>query len=176
MEESHTLIPVITAPRIKGAVKALAGAISRDYAGKDPLIVCILKGSFIFCADLVREITVPVEMDFMGMRSYGMSSRTSGFVRVTKELDADAAGRNVIVVEDIVDTGGTLRHLLDLLRDRNPASIKICALVDKRKKGEKPPVDYLGFRKGKAFLVGYGLDFGERFRNLKGLYRISGVR
>ncbi len=170
---SHRLIPAITAPRIKRAVKALARAISKDYLGKEPVVVCILKGSFIFCADLIREITIPVKIDFIGMKSYGAATRSSGVVHVTKDLEVDIRGKDVIVVEDIVDTGGTMKHILNLLKEKRPATVKVCALVDKRKTWVRPSVDYLGFRQGRAFLVGYGLDIGERYRQLKGLYRIG---
>ncbi len=176
MRESHRLIPVIDAALIRRTVRRLGRTIDREYKGKDPVVVCILKGSFIFCADLVRELSIPLEIDFIGVKSYGSSTRSSGFVRVTKELDVDVSGRHVLVVEDIADTGRTLRYLLGLLVDKHPASIRVCALVDKRRRGTDPPVDYLGFRLGKVFLVGYGLDYAERFRHLEGLYRISGVR
>lgn len=168
-------MPAIGATRIKKAVGRLARAIRRDYMRKSPIIICILKGSFVFCADLIREIKLHVEIDFIGVKSYGASTRSTGSVRVTKELEANLAGKDVVVVEDIVDTGGTLRHLLKILKEKRPASIRLCALVDKRKKGSQPEVDYLGFRMGKAFLVGYGLDLNEKYRQLNGLYRIETV-
>jgi hypoxanthine phosphoribosyltransferase len=116
-----------------------------------------------------------VEIDFIGLKSYGSSFRSSGNVRITKKLEANLEGKDIIVVEDIVDTGGTLKRLIKVLKKKKPASIRICALVDKRDKGSRPGVDYLGFRMGKAFLVGYGLDLGEKYRQLKGLYRIETV-
>jgi len=175
MRQSSLLVPAIRAARIKKAVGRLARAIRRDYMRKSPVIICILKGSFIFCADLIREIKLNVEIDFIGLKSYGASFRSSGNVRVTKKLETNLEGKDVIVVEDIIDTGGTLRRLIKILKEKRPASIRLCALVDKRKKESQPRVDYLGFRMGKAFLVGYGLDLNEKYRQLKGLYRIETV-
>ncbi|MBI3078552.1 MAG: hypoxanthine phosphoribosyltransferase [Deltaproteobacteria bacterium] len=171
-----TLIPAFSREQIAVAVETLARRISADYAGRDLLLVGVLKGSFMFLADLVRALTIPAEVDFVRLASYGAGIASSGAVQITKDLETTIEGRDVIVVEDIVDTGQTLRFLLDLLRLRHPPSLKVCALVDKPgRRAVEVPVDYVGFPEASGFLVGYGLDLNERYRLLPAIYRIEGA-
>ncbi|MEG1240256.1 MAG: hypoxanthine phosphoribosyltransferase [Oscillospiraceae bacterium] len=145
----------------------LAAEIDRDYAGKAPLLIGILRGSFIFMADLTRKITLPVTVDFMAMSSYGRGTKSTGQVEIKKDLSEDIEGRDVIVVEDILDSGNTLYYLLKILEARGPASVKLCALLDKPERREKPvELTYRGFSIPDAFVVGYGLDYAEKYRNL----------
>jgi hypoxanthine phosphoribosyltransferase len=153
---------------IKKKVKELAKRISEDYRNKKPLLVGILKGAFIFLADLIREIEIPVEVDFLGVSSYGKSTESTGVVQITKDLDKDIHEYDVILVEDIVDTGLTLRYLYEILKSRGPKSLKICVFLDKKDRRKvEVPLDYVGFVVPDLFLVGYGLDFAEQFRQLK---------
>lgn len=148
-------------------IKELGRAISRDYAGKELLMIGVLRGAVVFMADLARAVDIPVAIDFMAVSSYGASTTTSGVVRILKDLDESIEGRHVLVVEDIVDTGLTLNYLLDIIKSRNPASVRLCALLNKpeRRKADVQ-VDYAGFDIPDAFVVGYGLDYAERYRNL----------
>ena len=148
-------------------VAELAEQINRDYADKEILLISVLRGSFIFMADLARKITRPCRVDFMSVSSYGKGSTSSGQVQITKDLSEDISGLHVIVVEDILDSGNTLSYLLRLLEQRHPASIRLCTLLDKpdRRKVEVA-VHYSGFTIPDAFVVGYGLDYAERYRNL----------
>ncbi len=159
--------PLISAERIRRRVRELAKEISRDYAGKEVLLVGLLKGSWVFLADLVRCLEVPVQVDFISAASYGSRKETSGAVRVDLDLRARVKGRDVLVVEDIVDTGLTLKSVLQRLKRRRPKSVRVCALLDKpsRRKVEVEP-DYVGFKVPDRFIVGYGTDFAERFRQL----------
>ena len=152
---------------ISKRVCELGATISRDYVGKDLLLVGILKGSVVFLADLLRAISIEVNIDFMAVSSYGAHSESSGVVRILKDLDKSIRGRHVLLIEDIVDTGLTLNYLLDILKAREPASIRVCALLDKpsRRKTEVQ-AQYSGFSIPDEFVVGYGLDFNERYRNL----------
>ncbi len=157
---------LITQEQIKHAVADLGARVTRDYAGKNPLLICILKGSSIFFTDLIREIDLPLEIDFMAISSYG-SNTTSGEVRLVKDLDSSIEGRNVLIVEDIVDSGKTLAYLKRILNNRGAASIRIVSLLDKPSRRQVPlSVDYTGFEIPDAFVVGYGLDFNEKYRNL----------
>ena len=152
---------------IEAAVKSLAGKIIKDYQDKSPLFIGILKGSFIFMADLVRLLEFPVEVEFIRLSSYGRGTKSSGKVKVVQGLRSEITGRNVLVVEDIVDTGITISFLLDYLQKKQPASLKLCALTDKPSRRQVPVnIDYLGFTVPDKFLVGYGLDWDEKFRNL----------
>lgn len=148
-------------------VRELGREISRDYAGREPLLVCVLKGAVFFLADLMREIEVPCEVDFMAVASYGSATQSSGVVRILKDLDASIEDRDVIIVEDIVDSGLTLQYLLRNLTARGPASLAVCALLTKpeRLKVDLSP-QYVGFEIADRFAIGYGLDHGERYRNL----------
>ncbi len=158
---------LISKEQIDEKVKELGNIISKDYADKNPLIVCILKGSSLFFADLVRNITVPVTFDFMSISSYGCSTISSGEVKLIKDLDTPIKNRHVIIVEDIVDTGNTLSYLMKNLNSRMPASIKICTLLNKECRRTTPLVpDYVGFEVEDFFVVGYGLDYDEKYRNL----------
>ncbi|NLC76025.1 MAG: hypoxanthine phosphoribosyltransferase [Clostridia bacterium] len=158
---------LITQEQLQTKVQQLGRQISADYAGKDLLMVCILKGAVIFFADLVRHISIPVTMDFMAVSSYGDATQSSGAVMILKDLERNIAGKHVLIVEDIVDTGLTLKYLVENLAARHPLSIKICTLLDKpeRRKAEVK-VDYNGFTIPDAFVVGYGLDYGEAYRHL----------
>jgi hypoxanthine phosphoribosyltransferase len=148
-------------------VRALGEQISADYAGKDLFLVGVLKGAVFFLSDLMRHLEVPCEVDFMAVASYGSSTDSSGVVRILKDLDASIEGREVLIVEDIVDSGLTLSYLLRTLSARNPASLEVCALLTKpeRRKVELP-IRYVGFEIPNQFAIGYGLDHGERYRNL----------
>ncbi|AWZ49586.1 hypoxanthine phosphoribosyltransferase [Clostridiaceae bacterium 14S0207] len=153
--------------QLRGRIKELGEQISRDYKGKELLLVGILKGSVMFMSDLLKEITIPCQMDFMAVSSYGMSSTSSGIVRVLKDLDYEIKGKNVLVIEDIIDSGTTLKYLMKYLKSRNPESVEIACLLNKpdRRKVELD-VRYLGYDVPDYFLVGYGLDYAEMYRNL----------
>ena len=152
---------------IAATVKRLAAEINRDYRGKNPLLIGILKGSFMFMADLVRLLDFPLAVDFIRLSSYGSGRESSGRIKVVPGLSAPVKGRDVLVIEDIVDTGLTVAFLLDYLRKKRPSSLKLCALTDKPSRRRVPlAIDYLGFTVPNKFLVGYGLDWDEKFRNL----------
>jgi len=164
---------IISREAIETRVRELAAQISQDYAGQDLLLVGILKGAFIFMADLARALEFPVEVDFVRLMSYGAGTESSGEVHVTKDVELPVKGRHVLVVEDIVDAGLTLDFLLGHLASHNPTSLKICCLIDKRERRQVDvPLDYVGFTVEKGFLVGYGLDCGEKFRTLPEVYEI----
>jgi len=158
---------LLTEERIQKRVKELADQISRDYQGKEVVLLCILKGACIFFADLARAMTIHMQMDFMGISSYGDAQKTSGIVRISKDMDTSITGRHVIIAEDIMDSGLTLTYLTQLLSSRNPASLRICCLLDKpeRRECEITP-DYCGFIIPNKFVVGYGLDYCGEYRNL----------
>ncbi len=148
-------------------VRELAEEISRDYAGKDLLLIGVLKGAVFFLSDLMRHIEIPCEVDFMAVASYGSSTDSSGVVRILKDLDAPLEGRHVLIVEDIVDSGLTLQYLIRTLQARSPASLEICALLTKPDRREvELPARYIGFEIPNRFAIGYGLDHAERYRNL----------
>jgi hypoxanthine phosphoribosyltransferase len=148
-------------------VRELAEEISRDYAGKDVLLIGVLKGAVFFLADLMRQLDVDCEVDFMAVSSYGSSTDSSGVVRILKDLDASIEGRHVLIVEDIVDSGLTLSYLFRMLGGRSPASIEVCALLTKPDRREVDmPIRYVGFEIPNKFAIGYGLDYAERYRNL----------
>jgi hypoxanthine phosphoribosyltransferase len=148
-------------------VREIAQEISRDYAGRELLIVGVLNGAFVFMADLIRVLDVPCRVDFVRMASYGSGSVSSGEIRIGKDLEAPIAGRDVLIVEDIVDTGLTLTRLVEMLRERQPASVKVCAFLDKQERRRVPfTADYVGFSIPDCFVVGYGLDYNEEYRFL----------
>lgn len=148
-------------------VKEIAAQISRDYEGKEPLLVGILKGSFVFMADLVRSLSVPCRIDFIQVASYGDAIQSSGEVKMIKDIGSPIRGRHVLMVEDIVDTGLTLSWLVEVLKGRQPASLRVCALLDKKERRQVPfQADYVGFPIPDRFVVGYGLDCGEKYRFL----------
>lgn len=158
---------LFSAEAIENRILELGQAISRDYVGRNPLLVGVLKGVFIFMADLYRAITIPAEVDFIAISNYSAASREQGMVQLVKDLEQPIAGRHVIFVEDMVDTGLTLNYLLRILRTRNPASLEVCTLFDKSKRRLiNVPIKYKGFDLPDRFVVGYGLDHRERYRNL----------
>jgi hypoxanthine phosphoribosyltransferase len=158
---------LIDQERLSERISELGEEISRDYAGRELLLIGVLKGAVFFMADLMRKIRVPTEVDFMAISSYGASTDSSGVVRILKDLDINIEGRNVLVVEDIIDSGLTLSYLMRNLEAREPASLEVCALLTKPGRREiDVPVRYVGFEIPNRFVIGYGLDFAERYRNL----------
>lgn len=158
---------LFTEEQLKGKMAEMGSAITKDYAGKDLLLVSILKGSVIVMADLMREVDLPAQIDFMNVSSYGAGTETKGSVKILKDLDVDIKGKDVLIVEDILDSGVTLHNLIGMLEQRQPASIEICTLFSKpaRRKVEVK-AKYIGFEIPDAFIVGYGLDYAEKYRNL----------
>ena len=158
---------LLTEEDIQKKVKEIGAQITQDYEGKNLTLVSILKGSVIFMADLMREITVPCEIDFMCVSSYGSGTKTSGTVKIIKDLDINLEGKDLLLVEDILDSGKTLNYITQVLKTRNPASIRICTLLDKPERREADiKADYFGAFVPDEFVVGYGLDFAEKYRNL----------
>ena len=168
------LTPVLTAGEIHLLVKRMAQQISDDYRGRELVLIAVLKGSFIFLADLVRQLTLPVKIDFLQASSYGADTRSSGSVRLVKDVGVDIRGKDVLLVEDIVDTGFTVNWLLDHLRSFQPRSLGVCVFIDKRERREaQVPIAYAGHVTQEGFLVGYGLDYAEEYRHLPGIYHLS---
>ncbi|MFH1263597.1 MAG: hypoxanthine phosphoribosyltransferase [Pseudomonadota bacterium] len=164
MKKLQTLL---SEEQIRDRIAELAEQITTDYKGKQPVLVAVLKGSFLFFSDLIRKIDLPLEVDFLGASSYGNKTVSSGVVRITLDLSYPISGRDVILVEDIVDTGNTLHYILEGLRLRNPASLKVCTLLLKPECIQKKvPVSYIGFKIPNKFVVGFGLDAAEKYRNL----------
>ena len=158
---------LITPDRLQQRIRELAAQIDADYAGRELLLVGVLKGAVMVMADLARAVHLPVEMDWMAISSYGSSTTSSGVVRILKDLDADITGKHVLVVEDIVDSGLTLSYLVHNLQSREPASVRVCVLLRKRAAAQMPvEVAYTGFEIDDEFVIGYGLDYAERYRNL----------
>ena len=158
---------MLTEQEVNDRIKKIGEQISKDYAGKSVHLVCVLKGGSFFMCELAKRITVPVTLDFMSASSYGSSSKSSGVVKIVKDLDEPLKDKNVLVVEDIVDSGRTLSYLLKMLGDRGPASVKLCTLLDKpERRVTDVKVDYTGFEIPDEFVVGYGLDYDQRYRNL----------
>lgn len=158
---------LFSADQIGARVRELGESISRDYAGRDLVLAGVLRGAAFFLVDLARAISIPIAVDFIAISSYGPSSKAAGVVRIVKDLDEEIAGRDLLVVEDIVDTGLTLGYLLRILRERRPASVKVCTLLDRNvRRIVEPPVAYRGFVVPDKFVVGYGLDYQQRYRNL----------
>jgi hypoxanthine phosphoribosyltransferase len=159
---------LISEQALQSRIAELGAQISQDYAGQDLLLVCVLKGGVMFLTDLMKQVSIPHSIDFMAISSYGAGARTSsGVVRILMDLSANIAGRNVLIVEDIIDTGHTLDYLLNLLRTRDPRSLRVCCLLDKPSRREVPiEVDYLGFSIPDKYVFGYGLDLDEYFREL----------
>jgi hypoxanthine phosphoribosyltransferase len=158
---------LLTKEEIADKVQELGKELAAEYSDKRPLLICVLKGALIFVADLTRAMDIPLEVDFMAVSSYGVSTKSSGVVRILKDLETGIENRHVLIVEDIIDTGLTLKYLIENLRSRKPASIKICTLLDKpsRRRVQLQP-DYCGFEIPDKFVIGYGLDFSEIYRNL----------
>ena len=166
---------LLSREEISAVVKRLASKIERDYPDNNLLVIGVLRGSVIFLADLVRNLNIPVEIDFIGLSSYGAGTESSGKIRVKHGLSSRIRGRDVLVVEDIVDTGLTTNFLIDYLRKKKPASLKLCALTDKPLRRVIPiNIDYLGFTVPNKFLVGYGLDWNQKYRNLPDICYIEG--
>lgn len=166
---------LIDAERLQARVRELAAEVSRDYAGQDVLLVCVLKGAVLFLSDLMRHLTVDFEIEFMAVSSYGAATKSSGVVRVLKDLDVPIEGRHVLVVEDIVDSGLTLDYLLRLLDERRPASLAVCALLTKPSRREvELDARYVGFEIPDRFVVGYGLDHAEKLRGLPHIAALDG--
>jgi len=171
MEE---MIPVLSGSEIAQKVAALSHQISKDYAEKDLCIIGVLNGVFVFLADLVRELTIPVQIDFVRVVSYGSGTVSSGNVQITKEIELDVKDRDVLIVEDIVDSGLTIAFLLEYLKRFHPKSVKVCAFVDKVERRQvEVPIDYVGHVVESGFLVGYGLDFDQKYREVPGIYRLK---
>lgn len=152
---------------LQNRIRELGQKISKDYAGKNLMLICVLKGAVLFMADLAQNIDVPLEMDFMAVSSYGNSTESSGVVRIIKDLDASIENKDLLIVEDIVDSGLTLSYLIDLLKGKGVKSLKICSLLEKpARRIAKIDIDYIGFQVPDEFVVGYGLDYAEKYRNL----------
>jgi len=174
MDSQPQLKLLVKRDEIAEAVARLASEINRDYEGKHPLLIGVLKGAFVFLADLVRQLDLPVEIDFVRVCSYGSGTVSSGKVRVVQGVKTAIRGRDVLVVEDIVDTGVTTSFVLDYLGKKKPSSLKLCALTAKPARFRvRMPIDYLGFTVPNKFIVGYGLDFNQRFRNLPDMYALE---
>jgi hypoxanthine phosphoribosyltransferase len=158
---------LIQADELQARIADLGAEISADYEGRELLLICVLKGAVLFVSDLMRQITVPCEIDFMAVSSYGSATRSSGVVRILKDLDGSIEGKHVLIVEDIIDSGLTLQYLMRNLRSRGPASIEVCSLLTKPSRREvEVPIRYTGFELPDRYAVGYGLDLAQRYRNL----------
>jgi hypoxanthine phosphoribosyltransferase len=158
---------VFTEEQVDARIKQIGEQISKDYAGKSVHLICVLKGGSLFMCELAKRITVPVSFDFMSVSSYGGDTKSSGVVKIVKDLDESIRGKEVIIVEDIIDSGRTLSYLIELLGQRNPKSISLCTLLDKPdRRVVEVPVDYTGFEIPDKFVVGYGLDYNQKYRNL----------
>ncbi len=165
MEDKISIL--LTEEEVDAKIRALGKKISEDYAGKSVHLVCVLKGGVFFMCELAKRIDVPVSMDFMSVSSYGNGTSSSGAVRIVKDLDEPLEGKDVLIVEDIIDSGNTLHYLVEILYKRNPSSIKICTLLDKPdRRVADVNVDYVGFAIPDKFVVGYGLDYAQKYRNL----------
>lgn len=164
----ETINVLISEQEVDKRIEVLGAKISEDYAGKQIHLICILKGGVFFACELAKRITVPVSFDFMSVSSYGGDTKSSGVVRIVKDLDESIANKDVLIVEDIIDSGRTLSHLMELLKTRGPKSIKLCTLLDKpdRRVVKDVRVDYMGFSIPDEFVVGYGLDYDQKYRNL----------
>ena len=164
---SEKIKVLLSEEEVDSRIKQIAAKVSKDYAGKEIHLICVLKGGVFFTCELAKRITVPVSLDFMSVSSYGSETKSTGVVKIIKDLDGDLSGKDVLIVEDILDTGVTLSNLVPMLKMRNPNSVKICTILDKpsRRKADIQP-DYEGFQVPDEFVVGYGLDYDEKYRNL----------
>jgi hypoxanthine phosphoribosyltransferase len=173
---AERLVLLFSRAEIARRVRELAAAISAEYAGGDLVLVGILRGAFVFLADLIRSLTIPAAVDFIGAASYGTRAETSGEVAITKALQLPVAGRDVLLVEDIEDTGITLKAILERVAREHPRSLKVCTLIDKKeRRAVDVKVDFVGFEIPRGFIVGYGIDYAERYRHLPDIYRIEGL-
>lgn len=171
--KDEKLVLLYSKEEIARKVTDLANQISKDYDGKKVILICILKGAFIFFADLIRNLRIPLEIDFVRLASYGSQTRSLGDINITKDIELSIEGKDVVVVEDIVDTGLTTSYLIERLKAKNPNSLRLCALIEKRERREvNIEANYVGFRLEEGFIVGYGLDFNERYRHLPEIYKI----
>ena len=168
MADMHKISVMISEEELQAKISELGEKISADYEGKEVKLICILKGSAFFCCELAKRITVPVKIDFMQTSSYGSGTKSSGNIVIKKDLDESIEGEHVIVIEDIIDSGRTLSHLMKILNERKPSSICLCTLLDKpdRREVDDVNVDYTGFQVPDEFVVGYGLDYDQLYRNL----------
>jgi hypoxanthine phosphoribosyltransferase len=174
--EGYRLNPLISRKKIASIVKGLADQISKDYGDKELVLVCILKGAFMFLSDLIRHLSIPVRIDFVRLASYGAGMKTSGKIEITKDIEIPIEGKDVLIVEDIIDSGRTLVFLKERFALFNPRSVKICALLDKKARREvEVEADYLGKEVEDVFVVGYGIDFNETYRNLPEIYYVTAV-
>lgn len=165
MKENIT--ELISEEKIENRIREMAAQIEKDYAGEEVLFICTLRGAAFFACELAKRTKLPINIDFIAVKSYGMSSESSGNIKLLKDLDEDIADRHVLVIEDIIDTGRTLSYLMENLKKRNPRSLKLCALLDKPARRVKPiEADYVGFTIEDLFVVGYGLDYAQKYRNL----------
>ncbi|MBU4257847.1 MAG: hypoxanthine phosphoribosyltransferase [Proteobacteria bacterium] len=168
------LIPVLNEDKIEKLVADVAKKISDDYKDSELVLIGVLKGAFVFMSDLMRRITIPVKIDFVGISSYGSNTVSSGKIRLTREIEIDIKNKDVLIVEDIVDTGLTLKYLIDYLKSFDPKSVKICALLDKHERRKTEiNIDYPCHRIEKGFIVGYGIDYAEDYRNLPAIYHLK---
>lgn len=171
---TERLVLLYSRDQIEDRVRELAQVIRRDYDGRELVVVGVLKGAFVFMADLLRALRLPVTLDFVGLSSYGSRTESSGSPTVTRPLGLPVVGKDILVVEDILDTGLSMRALLDYLRAQAPRSVRICALIDKReRRSESVPADYVGFELPGGFVVGYGIDYAEKYRYLPEVYRVE---
>jgi hypoxanthine phosphoribosyltransferase len=174
--EEHRLNLLISREQIDSIVKDLAHQISKDYRKRELVLVCVLKGAFMFLSDLVRHLQIPVQIDFVRLASYGTGMKTSGTIEITKDIEIPVEGKDVLIIEDIIDSGRTLQFLRDRLSLSNPHSVKICALLDKKARRDvEIEADYLGKEIDNVFVVGYGIDFNETYRHLPEIYYVTPV-
>jgi hypoxanthine phosphoribosyltransferase len=172
--EGYRLNPLLSQEQIASIVQGLANQISKDYAGKELVLVCILKGAFMFLSDLIRHLRIPVQVDFVRLASYGSGMKTSGKIEITKNIEIPIEKKDVLIIEDIIDSGRTLQFLKDRLALSGPRSIKVCALLDKKARREVDmEADYLGTEVDDIFIVGYGIDFNENYRHLPEIYYVT---
>ena len=173
---AETVTVLLSEQEVDARIEQLGKQISEDYAGKEVHLICILKGSVFFTCELAKRITVPVSLDFMSVSSYGDGTVSSGRVKIAKDLDESLEGKDVIIIEDIIDSGRTLCYLMDVLQKRNPNSLKLCTLLDKPdRRVTDVKVDYVGFEIPDEFVVGYGLDYAQKYRNLPYVGVVHGV-
>lgn len=174
---AETIKVLVTEEQVAARIKEIGAQISRDYEGKEVHLICVLKGGVFFMCELGKRITVPVTMDFMSVSSYGDGTSSSGVVRIVKDLDESLEGKDVLIVEDIIDSGRTLSYLINILEKRNPKSMRLCTLLDKpdRRVVDNVNVDYVGFEIPDEFVVGYGLDYAQKYRNLPYIGVVEGV-
>ena len=173
---AETIRELVSEQEVEARVCELGRQISEDYAGRQVHLICVLKGGVFFMCELAKRITVPVSMDFMSVSSYGDGTSSSGVVKIAKDLDESLEGKDVLIVEDIIDSGRTLSYLIQILEKRKPRSLKLCTLLDKPERRVKPViVDYVGFNIPDEFVVGYGLDYAQKYRNLPYIGVVEGV-